>query len=772
MSGDNNQVLDDIKLDMDIETIKLDDIELEEIDSEDPLELDLKNDSQQSNSELTLSDPETSDVPLREDLSDSTLDTTETLDVIEDSPEPEIPSPVDEEPDLTLSDPSESVPVLDLSPEKEDVQVDLPSEISLDSDISIPNISLEETPVEPVGTNQTEPKSPAPSSKETPSPKEQSASLFDSNDEIISIDGRELDRIIYGEEESDFSFSAPPTLSPKTEEPVELMEDLSPTTSLEEDIPVLSDESSIDKTSAPEEVIAVSPPPPLESFDQTLKPEEIQPEEMDRSDSAVLIKKDDADIEEPVELIETDLPPVLSLNEDKESPVPLEESPLEFAEESSVKLIDQSDVTTNLPASEEIQTEKIDQVDVVEEAIVPTQENIELTEKPEELVQVSDLEDTANDDENPITALQHENFELVIESDENTSEKIPDLANEPTEVLREKENASDTDLNESFDFDLSVIPDVTEIDEDEPISLSMDELNNIDISEDNVENASQEFPTEEIEFASSAPLSQKEPDLNFVQVENADEIEIPLPEVEQSSMELGDTEEIEIEIPEEESTPETNESIEPMQIPEEKVTSKISKEPQESDQLDEGEIIIKDAGFEEITDDAEGSEAKASVEEEIPITKSDFDEISNIEMQDEDVSLTDTDLEVMIENEPQIPEPTPSVEPELTENEEHVEIALEELDEIQSEFNEKESVASTVYQTEPGTESAPTTDKSNRELIEEKMEGLSEESKEELKSVLKYLDNLLEDLPDSKIKEFSESKYYDLYVKILDKLGV
>ena len=37
-----------------------------------------------------------------------------------------------------------------------------------------------------------------------------------------------------------------------------------------------------------------------------------------------------------------------------------------------------------------------------------------------------------------------------------------------------------------FNFDLSAIPDVSEVEEDEPIALSLDELNKIDISEENV----------------------------------------------------------------------------------------------------------------------------------------------------------------------------------------------------------------------------------------------------------------------------------------------
>ncbi len=58
---------------------------------------------------------------------------------------------------------------------------------------------------------------------------------------------------------------------------------------------------------------------------------------------------------------------------------------------------------------------------------------------------------------------------------------------------------------------------------------------------------------------------------------------------------------------------------------------------------------------------------------------------------------------------------------------------------------------------------------SEQQSIEEKKEVLQDE---DLKKLMKYLDTLLEKLPDDVIKEFAESEYYDLYNKILDKLGI
>lgn len=44
--------------------------------------------------------------------------------------------------------------------------------------------------------------------------------------------------------------------------------------------------------------------------------------------------------------------------------------------------------------------------------------------------------------------------------------------------------------------------------------------------------------------------------------------------------------------------------------------------------------------------------------------------------------------------------------------------------------------------------------------------------KEEIKSVLKYMDQLLESLPEEKIQEFAKSSYFETYKKLFDDLGI
>ena len=44
--------------------------------------------------------------------------------------------------------------------------------------------------------------------------------------------------------------------------------------------------------------------------------------------------------------------------------------------------------------------------------------------------------------------------------------------------------------------------------------------------------------------------------------------------------------------------------------------------------------------------------------------------------------------------------------------------------------------------------------------------------KEEIKDVLKYMDQLLESLPDEKIQEFARSEHFEVYKKIFEELGI
>jgi hypothetical protein len=51
-------------------------------------------------------------------------------------------------------------------------------------------------------------------------------------------------------------------------------------------------------------------------------------------------------------------------------------------------------------------------------------------------------------------------------------------------------------------------------------------------------------------------------------------------------------------------------------------------------------------------------------------------------------------------------------------------------------------------------------------------EGLPEPLREEIKSVLQYMDQLLEALPEEKIQEFARSEHFEVYRRLFEELGL
>lgn len=66
----------------------------------------------------------------------------------------------------------------------------------------------------------------------------------------------------------------------------------------------------------------------------------------------------------------------------------------------------------------------------------------------------------------------------------------------------------------------------------------------------------------------------------------------------------------------------------------------------------------------------------------------------------------------------------------------------------------------------------PSTDANIQEQKKEVQDESTQLNNKELVDLLGYLDNLLDSLPDEKIKEFANSPYFDLYKKIFSNLGI
>ena len=95
------------------------------------------------------------------------------------------------------------------------------------------------------------------------------------------------------------------------------------------------------------------------------------------------------------------------------------------------------------------------------------------------------------------------------------------------------------------------------------------------------------------------------------------------------------------------------------------------------------------------------------------------------------------------------------VEPEETE----ISDTIKDLD-----INAKTPEIDTVTQ-EPTEEKEPEVEKEDNGVFTEELKG-------EIKTVLAYMDQLLENLPESKIEEFAKSEHFHVYKKLFDELGL
>ncbi len=69
---------------------------------------------------------------------------------------------------------------------------------------------------------------------------------------------------------------------------------------------------------------------------------------------------------------------------------------------------------------------------------------------------------------------------------------------------------------------------------------------------------------------------------------------------------------------------------------------------------------------------------------------------------------------------------------------------------------------------------SPKAEATSLEAKEERpeIEALPNDLRQEIKSVLSYMDQLLDSLPEEKIEEFARSKHFEVYKKLFEDLGI
>lgn len=286
----------------------------------------------------------------------------------------------------------------------------------------------------------------------------------------------------------------------------------------------------------------------------------------------------------------------------------------------------------------------------------------------------------------------------------------------------------------------------SESDEDDTIALSGDELNNI--------LTSAQFTAENIE--------PQNPDLDEPVDFGGKELEEPV--FDETEPEQEETEE---NIPDEISVPKADDilvesSATDMMDAPVRTDETVSAEPQDFSAEPEEVESIEDT---EPVEEAESAEEPEVISEDIP------------EAQETAYSSAEETVEEETEQQPQETGLESLSKPidVFKEDDEVLEkgIGEEPVGEVFSNWQSKDET--------PDTEEVPETeDVANKEEIpapvaEEKNDDSSDipsDMKQEIKSVLSYMDQLLENLPEEKIAEFARSEQFETYKKLFAELGL
>lgn len=154
------------------------------------------------------------------------------------------------------------------------------------------------------------------------------------------------------------------------------------------------------------------------------------------------------------------------------------------------------------------------------------------------------------------------------------------------------------------------------------------------------------------------------------------------------------------------------------------------------------------SGFEAITENIEeGHDEAADFEPESEETvKQDIQKSDDISWEDNSLSTATDETDIISKSE--------DISEIINENHEDAVFSPEELEQAAQDIPRLELDESAAEEQKVQTETLPI------------------HLKDEIKSVLTYMDQLLESLPEEKIEEFAKSEYFDTYKRLFDELGI
>jgi len=162
-------------------------------------------------------------------------------------------------------------------------------------------------------------------------------------------------------------------------------------------------------------------------------------------------------------------------------------------------------------------------------------------------------------------------------------------------------------------------------------------------------------------------------------------------------------------------------------------------------------------------DDTPAGETKTVAETELEIDEDEFELDDELDLEQDTIDLETDSLEL---------EDDELDEVEISEDElDDVTSSDDELDEGELELDADELEIEPANEDSQTAQSLTDTMAAAQEAAENDSE-LSDDLREEIRAVLRYMDQLLESLPEDKIQEFASSEHFEVYKKLFEELGL
>lgn len=368
-------------------------------------------------------------------------------------------------------------------------------------------------------------------------------------------------------------------------------------------------------------------------------------------------------------------------------------------------------------------------------------------------------EETTGEEDSQEDAVVEESEEAIEEpvvEDEIVDEPVEEVADDETitNPLGDATELSDADLDTMDEYEDESFAGETEASDFADEDLQEPELDELQLGNDFDEN--DEDLQEEIDVPKDDELVEEQETNAFIESINAEEPTISETLTEDRLKYLEDS--VEDAAPEQEEIAEQGQIIEEPAL-EEPVIDDTTEEIEESVVTEADDNIIED---EEDDEEEESSEPTEDVfnspqwDNDVPSAEDDFEEPSVLEpkvLEPEEIATDDTipgGIDEQIDED--------FAEPIITEELEEDETVTEESQEnVTEEESVEDATQQNIQEAQPVVKSATSA---------------TSKIQDDIKSVLVYMDQLLENLPEDKIEEFAKSEHFDTYKKLFNDLGI